>query len=308
MAEVAKPPKKRPTSLPLSKSNNPLLKDLQFDKNQTQTPKKLPSGTAIQRRPLNHPPVASPYAGASVQKSVYVSSRTPLMSAVKRVRKLLSHVEKRAMQDVDISKGRDGMKKLAEASEKLGKNGEVVHIRASGRAIEQAMRVAEWFRGREREMLCHVEVVTGSVQAVDDLVEIEEEPDDEEPRVSAEDGLVDEVDRPVDGAANVSKVTDTTFSAVPDSDNTADRSSKLDETLPTLESPELEENLPPPPVVTDQAFLPSSTASNGSNGKSQKKQRRARGKRKRDAYDKDDMPEARIRWISTVDVAISLKG
>src|SRR4051812_43443197 len=65
----------------------------------------------IEKRPLLHPPIASPYVGRQVQKVVYVSSNTPFISAVKRVRNLLDQVDKRAMGKVDLlGKGSDKTK------------------------------------------------------------------------------------------------------------------------------------------------------------------------------------------------------
>ena len=153
---------------------NPLkeLASLKFEMKNKALPR-LPPNATIQRRPLNHAPIASPYAGANTQKIVYVSRNTPIMSAVKRVKKLLSHIEKRAMQDVDLVNHRNGMKKLAEASEKLAKDGEEVLVKASGRAMAQALKIADWFRTKEDEMRCKVEVRTGSVQVVDDIVEVD---------------------------------------------------------------------------------------------------------------------------------------
>src|SRR5271155_4867714 len=102
--------------------------DLKFErKNQRQI--KLPPNVRIQRRPLSHAPIASPYAGASAPKIVYVSSSSLLMAVVKRVKKLLVQIEKRAMQNVDISDGKMGLKKLAKASENLDKSGEKVFVK-----------------------------------------------------------------------------------------------------------------------------------------------------------------------------------
>src|SRR5271154_590887 len=67
-----------PTTMPPSKRPNPLFEGLPFEKKNKPAPL-LPPNTKIQRRPLTHPPVASPYAGASVQKVVYVSRSTPIM-------------------------------------------------------------------------------------------------------------------------------------------------------------------------------------------------------------------------------------
>jgi len=249
------------------KYSDPLLAGLEFEKKNKPLPR-LPPNTTVQRRPLNHPPIAAPYAGASVQKVVYVSSRTPVMAAVKRVKKLLSHIEKRAMQDVHISNGKNGMKKLAEASEALGKNGESVVVKASGRAIEQAMKVGEWFKSKEDEVTCKVEVRTGSVQVVDDIVEVE----------------VDEKEAVVEDAES--------------------SQTREDGPEPSTEEPLATSTVPE--EGTNQAGLEEDglKKDTGQEGK----RKRKRGKKKRLMYDIEDMPEARVRWINTVEVAISLKG
>ena len=249
------------------KSADSLFGELKFEKRNKAQPK-LPPNTTIQRRPLNHPPVASPYAGASVQKVVYVSRSTPLMAAVKRVKKLLSHIEKRAMQGVDISKGNDGLKKLAAASEALGKNGEKVIVRASGRAIEQALKVGEWFTSKKGELACQVEVRTGSVQVVDDLVEVEGDGDD-----------------------NVEE------EEVPDSAGAGDESMEQRVVVSSNNT----ERATAEEMLSQEENEEQKMAQRG-------KKRRKRGKRKRAMYDEDDMPEARIRWINTVEVAVSLEG
>ena len=250
---------------------NPLLGELKFEKMNKPQPR-LPPNTTVQRRPLNHAPVASPYAGSSVQKAVYVSRSTPLMAAVKRVKKLLSHVEKRAMQGVDVTKGRDGMKKLAAASEALGKEGEEVVVKASGRAIEQALKVGGWFKSKEAELACNVTVRTGSVQVVDDLVEVEQ---DEGEDVKNEEG--------------------------PDGCEAADEQTEQEITMSSNNTAEAtaEESLPQE-VKSEQKVE--------EKVEEKDKKRRRRGKRKRATYDKDDMPEARKRWINTVEIVISLKG
>lgn len=146
----------------------------------------------VQKRPLLRPPIASPFAGASVQKVVYVSSKMPFMSAVKRVQKLLAQVEKRETQSaaaqVKTSKkrktngrgqGSDDLgqvaavlaeKKLKGDADGEGKN-EVV-MKGTGRAIEKALSLALWFQQRE-EYKIHIE--TGTVGAIDDIVAPDEE-------------------------------------------------------------------------------------------------------------------------------------
>lgn len=80
-----------------SKPSSTLLDNIKFDrKNKPQS--RLPRNHTIQRRPILHPPIAAPFAGPDVQKVVYVSRKTPIMSAVKKVKKLLEQVEKRNLQ------------------------------------------------------------------------------------------------------------------------------------------------------------------------------------------------------------------
>jgi ribonuclease P/MRP protein subunit POP7 len=207
------------------------------------------------------------------------------MAAVKRVKKLLSHIEKRAMQDLDMTqegRRKDGRRKLAaaakaaKASDALAGTGEEVVVRASGRAMEQALKVGEWFQRREGELACTVAVRTGSVQVVDDLVEVEVEvggegdPGDdagEEPAAVAADSAEEVGGGSVEHGAGSSS--GGTGVVVVDSS--------------------------PPEEMPGQRT-------------EQRGKKRRRGKRKRPMYDKGDMPEARIRWINTVEVAISLKG
>lgn len=245
---------------------NAVLGELKFEKKNKPQPR-LPPNTTIQRRPLNHPSVASPYAGASVQKVVYVSRSTPLMAAVKRVKKLLSHIEKRAMQGVDVTKDMDGMKNLAAASEALDKNGEDVVVRASGRAIEQALKVGEWFKSKEAELACRVEARTGSVQVVDDLVEVE--------------GVEEDLKEQAVGGGDKSD------------EECANEGGAM--TREDQQEVNAKEEQPQEEISEQKAT-----------GKG--KTRRKRGKRKRVVYDKEDMPEARIRWINTIEIAISLRG
>ncbi|KAJ5523113.1 hypothetical protein N7513_012657 [Penicillium frequentans] len=149
----------------------PLERQLQFEK-QNKDLVKLPKYTKVEKRPINHPPVASPYAGTSVPKIVYVSTGTPFMSAVKRVQKLLRHAEKRATANIDLGDTRKTeQQKLAELTKAADKR-EEVFLKATGRAIEKALKVGKWFEEKETEYV--VRVTTGSVLAVDDIVEDEE--------------------------------------------------------------------------------------------------------------------------------------
>ncbi|KAE8325696.1 Rpp20 subunit of nuclear RNase MRP and P-domain-containing protein [Aspergillus sergii] len=151
----------------------PLRNALNFEK-KNKDMLKLPKHAGIQKRPIPHAPIASPYAGSSVPKVVYISSNTPFMSAVKRVQKFLQQAEKRATASVNLSsskkRDRERLAEIARGNESLKK--EEVFVKATGRAIEKALRVGKWFEERESEYAVRVE--TGSVLVVDDVVEDEE--------------------------------------------------------------------------------------------------------------------------------------
>ncbi|KAL4888250.1 Rpp20 subunit of nuclear RNase MRP and P-domain-containing protein [Aspergillus ambiguus] len=147
-----------------------LAQELQFEK-KNKDMVKLPKYARVHKRPIPHAPVASPYAGASVPKIVYVSSNSPFMSAVKRVQKLLRQAEKRATAAVDLSDGkkRDAQKlsQIARGHDALRR--EEVFVKATGRAIEKALSVGRWFEQHGGEYA--VTVKTGSVLVVDDVEE-----------------------------------------------------------------------------------------------------------------------------------------
>lgn len=131
------------------------------------------SDARIEKRPIPHPPAASPYAGANVPKVVYVSTKTPFMSAAKRVQKLLREAEKRVTRKIKLTdrgeSDKNKLEHLKKTSEALQK--EEVLVKATGRAIDKAVNVGKWF---EEKDAYNVEVKTGTVMVVDDIVEDEE--------------------------------------------------------------------------------------------------------------------------------------
>ncbi|KAL1303815.1 hypothetical protein AAFC00_000275 [Neodothiora populina] len=171
----------------------------------------LPKNAKVTKRPLLHPAIPSKYAGPdSAQKVVYISSRTPFMSAIKRVERLLDQVEKRETQSAAAlvrndnrlkrkrgqfpSAGTDGeeageigevakrlaeMKKVkidtsggvARAEEEQWRKEEVV-VKATGKAIQKALSVGLWFQRRDGFGIL---IRTGSVAAIDDVEVAEEE-------------------------------------------------------------------------------------------------------------------------------------
>jgi len=106
---------------------------------------------------------------------VYVSTSTPFISAVKRVRKLLDVAEKRAVQSSKAQpltkkarREQDGVRAAAEAmvDARGGRQNEAVLIKGTGRAIEKVLNLAVWFQS---QVDCRVRFETGSVGAVDDI-------------------------------------------------------------------------------------------------------------------------------------------
>ncbi|GAB1744293.1 hypothetical protein NU219Hw_g1441t1 [Hortaea werneckii] len=159
---------------------------------------KLPPNATVSKRPLHHAAIPSPYAGASQQKVVYVGTRTPFLSAVKRVEKLLRLSDKRLVQSATTlarQKGQNGRKRKRQdddAADEIGDiarqvesakakrkggglttgddevegAGEEVLLKGTGKAIPKVMEMGCWFQQRQEYM---VTVRTGSVAAVDDI-------------------------------------------------------------------------------------------------------------------------------------------
>ena len=264
---------------------------------------RLPPNATIQRRPIIHAPIASPFAGRGVQKVVYISSKTPFMSAVKRAKRLLHEIEKRAMQDVKlIGRGeRAGMQRLAESRERLAKEGEEVLVKASGRAMAKALRVGEWFRTKETEMECKVEVRTGSVSVVDDVVELEEEEEESEGGVAVEHEVEETVleggDTTLELLGDVTTSTNEHASSSERNKESGQEKLSVDrqkENIASHDHPSSEQN--------KESTEPATGSASG------KKRKRKRKGKERPVYDPDDLPEQRLRWIKTVEVAISFNS
>ena len=250
---------------------------------------KLPANAAIQKRPIIHAPIASQYAGSKVPKVVYVSSKTPFISAVKRVKKLLAHAEKRATGDVNLvrSGDREGLKKLAAASDTVAKNKEEVLVKASGKAMTKALRLGEWFSNKEKDIACNVEIRSRNISVIDDIVgaRVEESEDDDSAEEPAEDPSTE-----LEGG-------DTTMELLGEAAKAADVTPEEE----ILNKGDKDEEVASNEMDKENKATESEQASHN-------KRRRRRGKRKRETYDADGLPESRVRWIKSVEVAISLKG
>ncbi|KAL3442086.1 Rpp20 subunit of nuclear RNase MRP and P-domain-containing protein [Aspergillus insuetus] len=264
---------------------------------------KLPKSAKVHKRPIPHPETASPYAGASVPKTVYISSSTPYMAAVKRIQKLLRQAEKRATAAVEASirgkgqgRGRSNggggsvpteilVAALARGEGKEDLAREEVFVKATGRAIETALKVGKWFGRGEREAEYAVRVETGSVLVVDDVEE--------------GDGLSAGCEEVVQGETGTTNLS--ANMAGSNSDGKTDETTMLTDTTTnagdtTTTSEKTAGN--PTPATTDAKSKPLSE-------KAEKKRKRAATLAAQLAG--KELPESRTRWVNSVQVAISLK-
>ncbi|KAL9112358.1 MAG: hypothetical protein Q9187_007786 [Circinaria calcarea] len=128
-----------------------------------------PPDARIQKRPILHPAIPSPYTGANQPKVIYVSTTTPFVSVVKRVRNLLALVEKRSMGNVDLVNSKSSDKQRLKAVTRKEKEPEEVLLKATNKAIEKVLGLALYFQGQQD---CRVRLRTASVGVVDDIVEV----------------------------------------------------------------------------------------------------------------------------------------
>lgn len=94
------------------------------------------------------------------------------MSSVKRVRQLLSLAEKRALGRVNLEQKASDRHLLqvlaAEKQRKERGQSEPVIIKGTGKAIEKVLNLALFFQGQPD---CRIQLKTGSLKVVDDIVE-----------------------------------------------------------------------------------------------------------------------------------------
>lgn len=278
-----------------------------FDKSQNSALTRIPPTYRIQKRPIPHAAVASPYAGTHVPKIVYVGSKTPFMSAIKRVQKLLHLAERRAMAPLVDDKAKKQRRYHHSSQQQHGKKaegqgqgeGEVleeclrklrqekVFIKATGRAIEKALALGSWFQEKPQEY--EVAIRTGSVCVVDDIVRMEEDGVNVftmvDTTTSTKDG--DDSDDVDDGEAT----------AAGDMDTTMGNSDTVDNNAMDVDAMDVDAQHPLPPPTES---------------KNQRRRRRRRDRerqhRLQSSLDSDgEPPESRTRWVSMIEVAVSLK-
>ncbi|KAF8416065.1 Rpp20 subunit of nuclear RNase MRP and P-domain-containing protein [Tirmania nivea] len=151
----------------------------------------LPPSYTLQKRPLLHPPIP-PIHSKRVPQIIYISARTPFISAVKRVRKILSVQEASLWSTIstldDASNEqyrrqrnyRNNQRWRGGGARRVGRNaaltqplergepvGEGVILKATGKAINKCLSLGVYFM---KDDTVAVRVGTGSVDAVDDIV------------------------------------------------------------------------------------------------------------------------------------------
>lgn len=104
---------------------------------------------------------------------MYVSTGTPFMSAVKRVRKQLDQglSTGAAPKNASLQSRLDGLRRMQDRED-----GVVVTVMGTGRAVDKTVRLASWF---EQQGDCIVEMRTRTVATVDDVIVPDGDEEDE---------------------------------------------------------------------------------------------------------------------------------
>ncbi|PNP48898.1 hypothetical protein TGAM01_v210954 [Trichoderma gamsii] len=122
----------------------------------------IPQGSKIQKRPLTRRQLPA----SSKTPVIYVSSKSPFMSVVKRTRKFLD----KALRNNSSSKNLSlhaRVEALKRDSNSDTARGAVVTVMGTGKAIEKTLSVASWF---EQQGDCIVKIRTRTIGTVDDVV------------------------------------------------------------------------------------------------------------------------------------------
>ncbi|KAH8686029.1 Rpp20 subunit of nuclear RNase MRP and P-domain-containing protein [Tricladium varicosporioides] len=161
---------------------------------------RLPPTHKISKRPLLHPAISSPYSHTThSQKIIYISHSTPFIATIKRTQKYLLAIQNRTTQSSTtllssslrkphpnqkhknkienlrtlLQEGNDAefLKKVErDVVQQEREDEEEVVLKATGKAIERLIGVAAWFIAEEGGAKYKVEIRTGSVGTVDDVV------------------------------------------------------------------------------------------------------------------------------------------
>ncbi|KAM0241831.1 hypothetical protein ACHAPO_001525 [Fusarium lateritium] len=134
---------------------------------------KLPpisEGARVEKRPLTRRQAPA----SSKSRIIYVSSKTPFMALVKRTRKQLDASLKKTDAAPKYASLHARVESLKRTSGRAPDGG-VVTVLGAGKAIEKTISLASWF---EQEGDCEVEIKTGTVGTIDDVVAEGDEEDE----------------------------------------------------------------------------------------------------------------------------------
>lgn len=123
----------------------------------------IPQGAKIQKRPLTRRQLPA----SSKTPVIYVSSKSPFMSVVKRTRKFLDKALRNnssASKNLSLHARVEALKR--DSSSETAR-GAVVTVMGTGKAIEKTLSVASWF---EQQGDCVVKIRTRTIGTVDDVV------------------------------------------------------------------------------------------------------------------------------------------
>ncbi|KIW04061.1 uncharacterized protein PV09_04879 [Verruconis gallopava] len=145
---------------------------------------KLPPNARIHKRRLTRAPIVS--KGSSNPQIIYISSRTPFMSAISRIRKHVTSLQTRRSQSIAAASSKrksasfqkaKGDRILAAAIESLdrqensarGAPTDEVLVKGTGKAIEKLVSIAGWLQEHAQAEGVRVRLETESWWAVDDV-------------------------------------------------------------------------------------------------------------------------------------------
>ncbi|KAK2593944.1 hypothetical protein QQS21_008351 [Conoideocrella luteorostrata] len=125
----------------------------------------IPEGAKIHKRPLTRPQLPA----SAKSPTIYMSSKTPFISAVRRVRKSLTKSLRPAGPAPKHASLHSRVEALERSTNTAGENAQPlsVTVMGTGKAIEKTLSLASWF---EQEGDCHVRLRTRTVKTVDDVV------------------------------------------------------------------------------------------------------------------------------------------
>ncbi|KAI6785367.1 uncharacterized protein J7T54_007009 [Emericellopsis cladophorae] len=130
----------------------------------------IPEGYRVRKRPLTR---SQPPSSANA-RIIYMSTRTPFMATITRIRKTLLHSPSQA-RSAPKNASLESRIAYLEKNVDEGQEQRSVTVVGTGRAIEKVVGVAGWF---DDEPQFGVEMRTKSIGAVDDIVPGPDENDD----------------------------------------------------------------------------------------------------------------------------------